>query len=238
MADAVINPVPVEGEGQFAEETLSERFMDWVRTELVWYAGSFTVHLLGLSLLLLVGFSTHENMGDAPVFESKAPDEPEKKEPEKFDKKFDIGEPPEEQSSQLDVDPTLEKPKVDAQDAKNYDDNPVFQERGGGTKAGSADAVGGGAGVISFGGGPKVSGALGIGSGVGTGNNPGKGADGTGFGFRGQGRRQAQLAQNGGTKHTEPRRDRGLDLAGQPPKLLRRWKLEPGKLHGQLQAGR
>ena len=107
MAEAALNPLPVEGEEQFAEETLSERFMDWVRTELVWYAGSFTIHLLALSLLLLVGFSTRENMGDAPVFESKAP-EPENKELGKFDK-FDIGEPPQDQPLQIDVDPHAAK---------------------------------------------------------------------------------------------------------------------------------
>ena len=44
--------------------------MDWVRTELIWYAGSFTVHLLGLSLLLLMGnFTTEVIIGDAPSFE-------------------------------------------------------------------------------------------------------------------------------------------------------------------------
>ena len=39
----------------YRDETLSERFMDWVRTELVWYAGSFTLHLLLISALLLLG---------------------------------------------------------------------------------------------------------------------------------------------------------------------------------------
>ena len=35
------------------DDSLAERIADWARTELVWYAGSFTIHLLGLSLLLL-----------------------------------------------------------------------------------------------------------------------------------------------------------------------------------------
>ena len=54
MAETANNPLPVEDEDQFQEETLSERFMDWVRTELVWYAGSFSFHLLALSVLLLL----------------------------------------------------------------------------------------------------------------------------------------------------------------------------------------
>ena len=39
----------------YQEDTLAERFMEWVRTELIWYAGSFTFHLLLLSSLLLLG---------------------------------------------------------------------------------------------------------------------------------------------------------------------------------------
>ena len=109
MAETANNPLPVEDEDQLQEETLSERFMDWVRTELVWYAGSFSFHLLALSILLLLpNFGSHDNQGDAPVLESKA-DEVEKKEPEKFDK-VDIGEIEETPPAELDVDPTLEKP--------------------------------------------------------------------------------------------------------------------------------
>ena len=48
MANEIENPVLVEEELD-QEDTLSERFMDWVRTELIWYAGSFTFHLLLLS---------------------------------------------------------------------------------------------------------------------------------------------------------------------------------------------
>ena len=168
MADATNTPVPVEGEEQFVEETLSERFMDWVRTELVWYAGSFTIHLLGLSLLLLVGFSTHQDLGDIPVFESKAPDA-DKKEPEKFEK-YDLGEIEETPPPQLDVDPTLEKPKTEAHDEEYYDESKNFEHRGGGSKTGAADNPGGGAGVLAFGSGPKVTGAAGIGTGIGDGS--------------------------------------------------------------------
>jgi hypothetical protein len=202
MADATITQEPAEGEAQFQEETLSERFMDWVRTELVWYAGSFTIHLLGLSLLLLLTFSKNEDLGDAVVFKPAVPDEVEKKEPEKFEK-FDLGKIEETPPPQLDVDPTLEKLKVDAQDEKNFDNNPIFSDRGGGKQGGAADAPGAGAGSLAFGGGPKISGPQGIGVGPGEGQTPGKGSNGSGFAGRGTGRRQQQLAAAGGTKHTE-----------------------------------
>ncbi len=199
MADATTNPVPVEGEEQFVEETLSERFMDWVRTELVWYAGSFTVHLLGLSLLLLVGFSTHQDLGDIPAFEAKAP-EPEKKVQDIV--KYDLGEIEETPPPQLDVDPTLEKPKTEAHEEEVYDDSKVFEHRGGGSNKG-AEIAGGGAGVLAFGNGPKLTGAQGIGQGLGEGKEYGKGGAGTGFGGRGSGQRKKQLANNGGTVRTE-----------------------------------
>ena len=208
MADATSNPVPVasnpvpvEGEEQFIEESFSERFMDWVRTELVWYAGSFTVHLLLLSMLLLFGFSARENLGDAPVFQSNAPDT-DKKEPEKFDK-FDMGQIDETPPPQLDVDPTLEKPKTEAHEEEYYDESKVFEHRGGGSKTGAADAASAGASVLAFGDGPKMTGAQGLGMGIGEGQNYGKGGAGNGFGGRGSGHRAKQLASGGGTKQTE-----------------------------------
>ena len=33
--------------------------MDWVRTDLIWYAGSFTFHLLLMSSLLLLQCRSH-----------------------------------------------------------------------------------------------------------------------------------------------------------------------------------
>ncbi len=202
MAETANNPVPVEDEDQLQEETLSERFMDWVRTELVWYAGSFSFHLLALSILLLLpNFGGEGNQGDAPVIESKA-DEVEKKEPEKFDK-VDIGEIEETPPAELDVDPTLEKPAQAAQDAEYNDDSKVFEHKGGGTLNGTKDMLGGGGGSMAFGPGPKIAGAAGIGSGLGTGKDYGSGGSGSGFGGRGSGSRKAMLASGGGTKHTE-----------------------------------
>ena len=202
MAEATNNPLPVEDEDQFQDETLSERFMDWVQTELIWYAGSFVFHLLLLSGLLLFGsMMKQEKYGDAPVFESKAPD-PEKKEPDRFDK-FDMGPIDDTPPPELNVDPTLEKPATQAQDEEYHDENKTFVHEGGGTATGQKDVVGGGAGVLAFGPGPKVTGAQGIANGIGAGTQAGNGGAGTGFGNRGQGSRKKMLATGGGTVHTE-----------------------------------
>ena len=204
MAETASNPLPVEDEeDQLQEETLSERFMDWVRTELVWYAGSFSFHLLALSILLLLpNFSQEDNQGDAPVIQAKTEDEVEKKEPEKFDK-VDIGEIEETPPAELNVDPTLEKPAQEAQEEEHYDDSKVFEHRGGGTASGVKDVGSSGGGAVAFGPGPKLAGAAGIGVGLGTGKDVGSGGSGTGFGGRGSGWRKKMLAHGGGTVHTE-----------------------------------
>ena len=77
MAETTSNAVPVQPADPSPEatETLSEHFMDWVRTELVWYAGSFTIHLLALSLLLLLGpIMSRASQDDIVTLESKAPE--------------------------------------------------------------------------------------------------------------------------------------------------------------------
>jgi hypothetical protein len=202
MAETANNPLPVEDEVQFQEETLSERFMDWVRTELVWYAGSFSFHLLALSVLLLLpNFGSQDNQGDAPILESKA-EKVEKKEPEKFDK-YDPGEIEETPPAELNVDPTLQPPAQAAQDAEYNDDSKVFEHKGGGTANGVKDAASSGGGALAFGAGPKLAGAAGIGGGLGTGKDYGSGGSGSGFGGRGSGSRKAMLAHGGGTVHTE-----------------------------------
>ncbi len=195
MAEATLTAVPIEGEEEPQEETLSERFMDWVRTELVWYAGSFTIHLLALSVLLLFGpIMTRTNQGDAPVFESKAPDEVDKKEPDRFDK-IDIGRIDHNQDPPPDLDLALEKPRQEAQEAENNDESKIFEHRGAGAIDGEKDFIGGGVGGIAFGSGPKATGVQSIGMGQGNG--------GTGFGTRGIGSRKKQVAIEGGTPHSE-----------------------------------
>jgi hypothetical protein len=54
-----------------SEETLWERFADWVRTELVWYAGSFSFHLLALSMLLLLPAVAGRDADEGIVLESR-----------------------------------------------------------------------------------------------------------------------------------------------------------------------
>ena len=176
--------------------------MDWVRTELVWYAGSFSFHLLALAVLLLVpNFANQDNQGDAPVLESKA-EEVDKTAKQPLDR-VDVGDIEPTPPAELDVDPTLEKPAVAAQEAEYNDDSKVFEHKGGGTATGVKDlASGGGGGALAFGPGPKLSGAPGMG-GVGTGKDYGSGGSGNGFGGRGSGSRQKMLATGGGTKHTE-----------------------------------
>ena len=66
-----------------------------------------------------------------PVLESQE-DEVEKKEPEKFEK-VDIGDIEDTPPAELDVDPTLEKPGHEAQEAEYNDDSKVFEHDGGGT---------------------------------------------------------------------------------------------------------
>ncbi len=202
MAEQVKDPVVIEDEDQLEDESFSERFMDWVRTEAVWYAGSFTVHLLGLSLLLLMGnISGPSGLGDAVNLEA-ADQEPEKKEPERFDK-FDAGEIEDTPPVELDVDPTLEKVGQEAQTEEINDKSEKFEHKGGGMTTGMKDVVSAGAGVLAFGPGAKVTGPQGTGVGVGLSKNTGTGGEGTGFGTRGSGHRKAMLAQGGGTKHTE-----------------------------------
>ena len=122
MAEIANNPLPVEDEDQLPEETLWERFMDWVRTELVWYAGSFSFHLLALSVLLLLpNFGWPGSIRATHRFWSRRPTKWSKKEPEKFDK-VDIGEIEETPPAELDVDPTLQQPAQAAQEAEYNDD--------------------------------------------------------------------------------------------------------------------
>jgi hypothetical protein len=192
-----MNPEQEEQEEQ--EETLSERFMEWVRNELVWYAGSFSFHLLALSALLLFPtFGNQDNQGDAPVLESRI-EEIDKTEPEKFDK-VDIADLENTPPAELDVDPTLEKPLQATVDEEHNDNNKIFEKKGGGTVNGTKDFESGGSGALAFGPGPKLSGT---GVGLGNGKNYGSGGDGYGFGGRGSGNRKIALATGGGTKHTE-----------------------------------
>ena len=205
MAEATINAAPAEDveEELLEDESLSARFMEWVRTELVWYAGSFTFHLLGLSILLLMGnFASNAMVNDAPSFDEVQQEKADSDEPQKFEK-FDIADAEDTQPTELDVDPTLEKPGHEAVAEEYNDDSAVFEKKGGGMTTGQKEVgMGGGLGFWGVGNGAKSNGQ-GIGVGLGTGTKWGSGGSGEGFGGRGSGHRKAMLAVAGGTKHTE-----------------------------------
>ena len=55
MSQATSCPMLLEDLAHTIGDTWTDRFGDWVRNELIWYAASFTFHLLGLSALLLLG---------------------------------------------------------------------------------------------------------------------------------------------------------------------------------------
>ncbi len=175
MARTTKNPLQVADEGQLPEETLMERFIDWVRTELVWYAGSFSLHLLALSaLLLLPNLGGGQNQDDTTVLVSQAQEEPQKEPTERIDP-FEIGPPDETQPQVLDITPPPKPPTPDTQTAKNDGGIPGVEAASSGGRDGVKDA-GFGGGVLPLGPGPKVTGLGNIG--IGPGKGPGVG-DGT-----------------------------------------------------------
>jgi hypothetical protein len=173
MAETANNPLPAADEDQFQKETLWGHFMDWVRNELVWYAGSFSFHLLALSVLLLLpNFGGGQGQDDAPALVSNADEEVKTRE---FDylKPLDPGQPEPTRPEKLNVDPFLQ-PR--AQEAIYYNADKVFELKGG-RPNGPLDAIGGG-GASAFSPSPKSARAD---LGSGPGKDLGKG-DGPGFG--------------------------------------------------------
>jgi hypothetical protein len=85
------------------DEPLAARLVEWVRTELVWYAGSFTIHLLALSVLLLMGnFAPTARVDNAPSFDApEAERTPSDKIPDLGP--LVIGEPEESQPTEIDL---------------------------------------------------------------------------------------------------------------------------------------
>ena len=158
-----------------------ERFLDWVRTELVWYAGSFSFHLLGLSVLLLLpNFGGSDNPDDATVLVSKA-EEVQNKESEQFEPidscVFESIQPPELKI----IDPTP-RPRGPKQPS-----GAVLQCRARSirTKAAACRTVQETCSVAmgrwTLGPGPRLAGVGGAGTGSGAGTNAGTGGTGTGF---------------------------------------------------------
>ena len=200
MAKELENPVLVEEEELDLEDTLSERFMDWVRTDLIWYAGSFTFHLLLMSSLLLFSVSsTVVTITDETSIEATEKKPKQKPETDPVPKdKMDLGEPPLD-PTELNTDTlTMEKPAVPEVKEEYNDESEHFEHRGGGSlTATSGDPTlgsGGGLNIKAWGPGAKVTGPGGV---------QGKGFGGSGLGGRGSGHRAAQIGTGGGTKQGE-----------------------------------
>ena len=176
------------------EDTLSERLADWMRTELIWYAASFTFHILLIASLLLLGnVAPRLAYEDSPQLELQRQQPEDTKPAEEFDTKkpFEIGEPQIDPTT-LDTHAlTAEPPAVKAQEEEYNTDDPVFQHRGGGAVGADMEHLGGAGGinVMAWGPGAKVKGEGGFGGGFG----------GQGLGDRGTGHRPAVLGRNGGT---------------------------------------
>jgi len=180
MAETTHNPLPVRDEEPLRKETRWECFLDWVRTELVWYAGSFSFHLLGLSLLLLLpNFGGSPEQDGPAVLVSQAEEDVGKIERDTFDRV-----PPDGldaiQSPDLVIDPTLPPPAPAAEADKDHDKSPLAPPDSGGTRFGTDGLGSGNGGAMVFGHGPAVPGVIGPGTGPGTGTKDGSG--GTGFG--------------------------------------------------------
>ena len=148
--------------------------MDWVRTELVWYAGSFSFHLLALSVLLLLPTFGGGDQYAGPVLESP-PAEVANAEPDRFEAvKGDIGEIDEVQPPPLIVDPKLPPDGQAGIDVEPKDVKPN-REPDRGTPFGTSGTGSPGGGALAFGPGPKLSGVTSLAPGDGPG-------DGTGIG--------------------------------------------------------
>ena len=185
------------------DDSLTARFMDWVRTELVWYAGSFTFHLLGLSLLLLMRQPDLGRLPTTPGDSTRSRPRSRTATSRRSSRSSTSARPDDKPPPELDVDPTLEKPAMQAQEDEYNDDSPVFEHKGGGMVSGRKDVAWAGRHrLLGVGTVPRSPGA-GLGVGLGTGKSWGSGGDGVGFGGRGSGHRKAMLATGGGTKHTE-----------------------------------
>ena len=187
MLETTHNPLPVRDEEPVRKETWWQCFLDWVRTELVWYAGSFSFHLLGLSLLLLLpNFGGSPNQDDGPVLVSQAEEDVGKIERDTFDRV-----PPDDlnaiQSPDLVIETTLRPLAPGGAADKDYDQSPDYVPEGGGTLNGANGLGTPGSGALAFGHGPGVFGTIGPGTGLGTGTNSGYGGSGMGIGGIGRG---------------------------------------------------
>jgi hypothetical protein len=192
------------GEGEAFAAPLIERIREWFFNDGAWWLSSCVFHMLLICILALIGSRVAtERVGDAPSFDEAQLD-PSAREPKL--EKFEVGETPIEPTELSTETLTLAPPGQIEQTEKHYDDNPVFEEAGGGVALNSSQPSLGGLGgfdVKALGAGPAVRGAGGVGVGVGSGRSMGSGGEGIGFGGRGSGYRKAMVGRFGGTKQSE-----------------------------------
>jgi hypothetical protein len=111
-------------------ESLWIHLFDWLRTELVWYAGSFSIHLFALSLLLLLpNLGTEQNQGDATTFTSQANEETAKGQPDSF-QNVELGQLEEDLSKDLIVDRNI-PPSVRKTESIELPSSPTALDRSG-----------------------------------------------------------------------------------------------------------
>ncbi len=185
------------------DDSLMGQIKEWVRTQAPWWATSFTIHMVALSTLLLLGrVMVPKQEGDAPAFDTAETTKQDDAPPEHYE----IGDP-QVDPSELSTESLMEmQPSTPTVTEEYNDDSAVFTPKGGGVASNTTAPDTGGRGgpdIKAFGPGPKVHGAGGIGSGVGSGTQAGSGGDGSGFGNRGTGSRKAMVGRYGGTKATE-----------------------------------
>ena len=130
MVQTTTNSTPLEDrEGECDNRTWSERFSEWLQTEFIWYAGSFTFHLLALCRPAVAGQSCRPNRRrrrDGTLFNCRPP-EPPKPPPDIINDSIVKPEPPPEENH--------EEPPLYAENQQNesaavtaikFDDEKVF----------------------------------------------------------------------------------------------------------------
>jgi hypothetical protein len=181
--------VVVEEEEPYGEESLSERFVDWVRTELIWYAGSFTVHLLLISSLLLLGnvaprVVTSEEETVLQADAAKPQPKPEADPLNKSDDQVTQDELENQAPDLAKLDPNLPAAvSGEKESIEEYHDKSLDFVHGGDEGGGTPDKSS----PMTWGPGARVPGRVGLN--LGSGTEPGCGGDGKDFGFRGKGHR-------------------------------------------------
>jgi hypothetical protein len=180
------------------------RCVEWLREDGYWYLTSMAAHALGLVSLAIISLAiptaiVSMSRDEAPSFDAPKLDNS----PAAELTRFQVGEAPLD-PTELNAE-TLAETKalpIGGQEARWYDDDPVFEEAGGGIVTDMEGPKLGGLGfrIKDL---PGPGGLGGVGVGVGLGKNPGSGGAGNGFGSRGKGHRPEILGPAGGTRASE-----------------------------------